>query len=108
MALEDPDLVDAVLRDAASAPVGEALRAALELVAALTEDPDGFGADHVGRARAAGLDDEAIADAITVCALFNMIDRCADSLGFQLAENFDPSRLLHGGYLGPPPAATAT
>jgi alkylhydroperoxidase family enzyme len=108
LALEDPDVVDAVLRDVATAPIGEPLRAALALVAALTDDPAGFGPDDVDRARAAGLDDEAIADAIMVCALFNMIDRCADALGFRLAENFDPRRLLHGGYLGPPPAAAVT
>ena len=97
--------MEAVLRDATSAPIGEPLRAVLALVAALTEDPEGFGPQDVDRARAAGVDDEAIADAVMVCALFNTIDRCADALGFRLAENFDPRRLLHGGYLAPPPAA---
>jgi len=105
LALDDPELVDAVLRDPATAPIDEPLRAALDMVAALTEAPDAFRAADVQRARAAGLDDGAIADAITICALFNMIDRCADALGFRLAADFDPRRLLHGGYLGPPPAA---
>lgn len=32
--------------------------------------------------RAAGVSDAAIEDAITICALFNLIDRVADALGF--------------------------
>lgn len=32
--------------------------------------------------RAAGLEDAAIADAIQICALFNIHDRIADALGF--------------------------
>ena len=36
--------------------------------------------------RALGLTDEEIADAIHVCALFNVINRVADSLGFEQAD----------------------
>jgi hypothetical protein len=36
--------------------------------------------------RAAGLTDEEIEDAIHVCALFNVINRVADSLGFEPAD----------------------
>jgi alkylhydroperoxidase family enzyme len=65
----------------------------------LTLAPASFGAAHVEPVRAAGMDDEAIADAIAICALFSMIDRCADALGFALPESFEPSRLLAMGYL---------
>jgi hypothetical protein len=38
----------------------------------------------VESARAAGVSDEALRDAATVCALFNMIVRLADSLGWEV------------------------
>ncbi len=52
--------------------------------------------------RAAGVSDEAIEDAIHVCALFNIIDRMADSLGFDVpgrdAFAETATRLLRRGY----------
>jgi hypothetical protein len=41
-------------------------------------------AADVEAVRATGLADEAISDAIHVCALFNVIDRIADSMGFEV------------------------
>ena len=50
----------------------------------------------------AGVSDGAIADAIFVCILFNIIDRIADSLDFQIPEPNDFARaanfLLKRGY----------
>jgi len=53
--------------------------------------------------RAAGVSDEALRDAATVCSLFSMIVRLADSLGWDVPA---PQRLrqrapamLEGGYL---------
>lgn len=52
--------------------------------------------------RAAGVSDRALRDAITVCALFSMIVRLADALGWDVPS---PERLaqrapamLEGGY----------
>ena len=52
--------------------------------------------------RSAGVSDQALRDAATVCALFNMIVRLADSLGWDVPN---PERLaarapamLEGGY----------
>jgi hypothetical protein len=55
----------------------------------------------VQSARDAGASDEAIADALHVCALFNTIDRIADALGFVVppAEHFRrgaPFMMRHG------------
>ena len=36
--------------------------------------------------RASGVSDEALRDALTVCALFSMIVRLADSLGWDVPE----------------------
>ena len=55
--------------------------------------------------RAAGVSDEALEDAIHVCALFNVIDRVADALGFDLPEAAYWDRVapgfLAGGYAEP-------
>jgi len=40
----------------------------------------------VGAARQAGVSDAAIRDALWVCSLFNIINRVADALGFQLLD----------------------
>jgi hypothetical protein len=52
--------------------------------------------------RADGLSDEAIEDAIHVTVLFNIMDRIADSLGFEIptAEGFSRAAdvLLKRGY----------
>ena len=51
--------------------------------------------DDVAVVRAAGVADAAIEDALTVCACFNLIDRVADSLGFDL-----PDAEVHAAYAG--------
>jgi alkylhydroperoxidase family enzyme len=56
----------------------------LAFIEKLTNDPDAVGPADVAPLRAAGIADEAIEDAIHVCALFNIYDRLADSLGFAL------------------------
>jgi alkylhydroperoxidase family enzyme len=68
----------------------------------LTLRPDEIGPSDAEAVRAAGVSDQALRDAITVCALFNMIVRLADSLGWDVPP---PERLrqrapamLEGGY----------
>ena len=48
----------------------------------MTLAPDSVTPEDVERARRAGAGDDAIVDALHVCALFNVIDRVADALGF--------------------------
>jgi alkylhydroperoxidase family enzyme len=50
----------------------------------LTLRPEEVTPDDADRVRAAGTSDEAMADAIHVAALFNMIVRLADSLGWDV------------------------
>jgi alkylhydroperoxidase family enzyme len=50
----------------------------------LTLRPDELGPDDADTLRAAGVSDEAMVDAIHVAALFNMIVRLADSLGWDV------------------------
>lgn len=68
----------------------------------LTLRPDELTSADAEVAYAAGVSKEALRDATTVCALFNMITRLADSLGWEIPS---PDRLaarapamLEGGY----------
>jgi alkylhydroperoxidase family enzyme len=69
----------------------------------MTLHPDDLRADHVTRLIDAGVSDAGVVDALYVGFLFNLIDRVADSLGFEVvsAERFDKGadRLLSHGYL---------
>jgi alkylhydroperoxidase family enzyme len=50
----------------------------------LTLEPESLGPEDAAAVRAAGVSDEALVDAIHVGSLFNMIDRLADSLGWDV------------------------
>jgi alkylhydroperoxidase family enzyme len=50
----------------------------------LTLRPEELGSEDAAAVRTAGVSDEAIVDAIHVAALFNMIVRLADSLGWDV------------------------
>ena len=78
------------------------LRAALAFIEVLTLRPDELTEADAHAAHAAGVSKDALRDAATVCALFNMITRLADSLGWDVP---DADRLatrapamLEGGY----------
>jgi hypothetical protein len=57
--------------------------------------PDDVSAADVAAVRAAGVSDGAIEDALAVCFGFNVIDRVADSLGFDC-----PPAEVHKAYAG--------
>jgi alkylhydroperoxidase family enzyme len=75
---------EAVERDWHTAPLDERLRAALGFVEKLTLRPAELSADDAAHVLAAGVSEEALVDAIHVAALFNMIVRLADSLGWDV------------------------
>ncbi|HUG41322.1 MAG TPA: hypothetical protein VMM12_12610 [Longimicrobiales bacterium] len=93
----------AVLEDWRLAPVDERLRAALGFMEKLTLEPDRVTAADMAPLRAAGLSDAAIEEAIHVCALFNIYDRVADTLEFDVPgrESFahGAEMLLKRGYV---------
>ena len=74
----------AVLSDWRTAPISAKLRAALRLIEKLTLTPDQIDASDMDALQAEGLSDVAIEEAIHVTALFNIIDRIADALGFNI------------------------
>jgi alkylhydroperoxidase family enzyme len=93
---------DAVERDWRTAPVGEPLRATLGFLEKLTLRPGELTRDDAADVLAAGVTRQALVDAIYVAALFNMIVRLADSLGWDVPsfEEFQAraDRMLAGGY----------
>jgi hypothetical protein len=68
----------------------------------LTLRPDEVTAGDADAVRAAGVSDQALRDAATVCALFNMIVRLADSFGWDVpaweALKGRAPAMLEGGY----------
>jgi alkylhydroperoxidase family enzyme len=60
------------------------MAATLVFLEKLTLRPDELDPTDVEAARAAGVSSKALRDASTVCALFSMIVRLADSLGWEV------------------------
>ncbi len=93
----------AVIDDWRSAPLDAKLRATLGFLEKLTLRPNDVRPSDVAPLRAAGLSDDAIEDAINVCALFNIYDRLADALAWYLpnAAGYAASAqsLMTRGYL---------
>jgi len=93
---------EAVKRDWRTAPLSPPLRATLGFLETLTLRPDELTREDADAVRAAGVSDEALVDAIHVGALFNMIARLADALGWDVPSweaclaRAEP--MLAGGY----------
>ena len=93
---------EAIVADWRTAPGRPELAATLVFLEKLTLRPDELQRADAEAVHAAGVSDQALRDAATVCALFSMIVRLADSLGWEVPS---PERLaarapamLDGGY----------
>jgi alkylhydroperoxidase domain protein len=73
--------VQRLLADGVGADLGERWNAIVAASVSLGATPIAFGAEHVDRLRAAGLDDLAISDVIHAAAFFNWANRLMLSLG---------------------------
>ena len=71
-----------MLADWRTAPVEPRLRAMLGYLEQVTLRPAEVRPEDAEAVRAAGVSDQAIVDALLVCAYFNLIDRLADSFQF--------------------------
>jgi alkylhydroperoxidase family enzyme len=93
---------EAVVADWRSAPLRPELAATLQFLEKLTLRPDELEPADAKAARAAGVSTQALRDASTVCALFSMIVRLADSLGWEVpsaeALHARAPAMLEGGY----------
>jgi uncharacterized peroxidase-related enzyme len=94
--------VEAVLADYRSAPITDAERALLAYIEKVNGDCAAVGQDDIDRLHEAGWSDEAIYDAVMVCALFNFYNRWIDATGVHdmTAADYEASgkRLAERGY----------
>jgi alkylhydroperoxidase family enzyme len=70
-----------VLDDYRTAPIGDAEKALFAFIDKMNRESTAIGPADVEAARAAGWTDEALYDAITVCALFNFYNKWIDATG---------------------------
>ena len=93
---------EGVKRDWRTAPVDEKLRATLGFLEQLTLRPETVTHADAQRVLDAGVSRDALVDAIHVCALFSIIVRLADSLGWDVPtfESFSEraDQMLSTGY----------
>ena len=105
--------MQAVLDDYTTAPIPEKERALFALIAKICEDSTTIRHTDLDAARAAGWSDEALYDAITVCALFQFYNTWIDATGVSdmpaFAYDMSGKRLATMGYMpgGPPPSSAA-
>ena len=92
----------AVVDDWRTAPLRPELAATLVFLETLTLRPDELTTADADAVRAAGVSDQALRDAATVCAFFSMIVRLADSFGWDVPTwdslTARAPAMLEGGY----------
>ena len=93
---------EAVVADWRTAPLRPELLATLGFLEKLTLRPDELVPADVDAVRDAGVSTQALRDAASVCALFSMIVRLADSFGWDVppweALQARAPAMLEGGY----------
>jgi alkylhydroperoxidase family enzyme len=98
--------VDAVLEDFRSAPIDERERALFAFLEKVNHDSTSIGQTDIDRVKAAGWGEEAIYDAITVCALFRFYNTWIDATGVSdmpaAAYEASGERMARHGYGAPP------
>jgi uncharacterized peroxidase-related enzyme len=100
--LGDRELVRAVLHDFRTAPISDAEKALFAYVDQVNRKPNEIRQTDVDLVKQAGWSDEAIYDAVTVCALFNFYNRWIDATGVHdmpaAAYELSGERLKEFGY----------
>jgi uncharacterized peroxidase-related enzyme len=101
--LGDAEKVRAVLEDYSTAPISAAEKALFKFVTKVNRTSNQISRDDVEEVRLAGWSDEALYDAITVCAIFNFYNRWIDATGVRdmppLGYQMSGHRLATEGYV---------
>ena len=79
--LGNRSLVDAVLLDYRTAPISDREKALFAFIEKMNRESSRLRKEDVEEVRAAGWSEEALYDAITVCALFNFYNIWIDATG---------------------------
>lgn len=97
------EVMVALLEDVETAPVSDRLKPILRYVGTLTRSPVRISQADANAVLAAGWDEQALHDAVSVCALFNFMNRLVEGLGLELDASHTKvaAQALHdGGYAG--------
>ncbi|GHJ36919.1 carboxymuconolactone decarboxylase family protein [Streptomyces sp. TS71-3] len=78
----------ALLADVASAPVDDRLKPLFAYVRKLTETPGRMAAADAEAVFAAGWEEKALYDAVSVCALFNFMNRIVEGFGITAPDSY--------------------
>jgi uncharacterized peroxidase-related enzyme len=101
--LGDEDLVNGVIGNLETSRLGDAEKALFAFIDKVNHDSPSIGPEDIRRLHEAGWTDEAIYDAITVCALFNFYNRWIDATGVHAmsreAHRAAAKRTAGSGYL---------
>ncbi len=92
-----------LMEDLDTAEIDERMRALLRYVAKLTKTPARVTPSDARAALTAGWNEQALHDAVSVCALFNFMNRFVDGLGISADPEYSTlsgTRLAEGGYAG--------
>lgn len=99
----DVEKVQAVLKDYTTAPISDAEKALFKFVTKVNRTSNQIRPADIEETHSAGWSDEAIYDAITVCAIFNFYNRWIDATGVQDLPAFgyqmSGKRLATEGYV---------
>lgn len=96
-------LLEALLLDVDSSPVDEKMKPVLRYVQKLTSAPSRMTPADADAVYAVGWDDHALHTAVSVCALFNGMNRLVEGLGIEAPAGYhaeSAGRLKEVGYAG--------
>ena len=99
----EEDLLSDLLVDVDTASVDDRLRFVLRYVAKLTSSPDRMTPADADAVLSAGWSEKALHDMVSVCALFNFMNRLVSGLGVTAGQDYyelSGDRLAEGGYAG--------
>lgn len=85
----DDTLIEAMVSDPKTAPIPAKLKPIVAYVTCLTQSPSKLTETHANDVYSQGWSEQALYDAIQVCALFNFMNRLVDGTGV----TFDPTSL---------------
>ena len=96
-------MVDAVLDDYRTAPISDRDKALFAFIDKINRESNRMTRDDIDTAKAAGWSEEALYDAISVCALFNFYNKWIDATGVHdmpaAAYAMSGERLANFGYV---------
>lgn len=102
MLLKDKALVQAVLKDFQSSPLEDKEKKLFAFIRKVNREAGNIGPSDIEELKQAGWPEEAIYDAVNVCALFNLYNRWVDATGVHAqaeeATEGNAKRLAEWGY----------